>query len=510
MVKSNLVLSSGAHTRHEALAAGVLDDPSFLRTLLAVSGDSIKILDLTGRLVFASERGRQQAAPQDMSGLAACDWAGGWEGDDAQQARDAVRAALEGRISRFTGAARTMDGVPRWWDVQVAPILDASHQPERLLVISRDVTERQSAERRQAALIELGDTLRDLSDPAAITTAAARILGRALQAGRAAYAQSADAGALVIGPNWTGAGLTNAQGVVRAENFGDSFERLARGEVLASHDMADPSGMAAAVGAGQAAQIRALMAVPLVMGARLRGVLLVHDTVPRAWTATEKDFARGVADRCTAALAEAEAEARQVFLNAELSHRMKNILAMAQAIALQTMRAAPDVASATEVLSGRLSALGKAHDILLGGGHSGGNVRSVVEGALRMHDDRRADRFVLRGEHLAVGHRAGLPLALIVHELATNAAKFGALSSETGAVDVAWTVVDEQGEPTLALTWTEHGGPPVQAPARRGFGSRLIERGLAGQLGGAAVLDYAASGLVCSISIGVAALQAQD
>jgi PAS domain S-box-containing protein len=498
----------------------MLDDPAFLQTLLTISGDSIKILDLSGRLLFSSTRGQHETQADDFAGMAACDWASGWEGEDEQHAREAVRAAKEGRATRFTGAARSMQGVPRWWDVHVAPIHDAQRQPERLLVVSRDVTERQNAERRQAALIELGDTLRQLSDPAEITAAAARILGRALQAGRAAYAQagaamgapggsqSGEAGTLVIGPNWTGAGLANMDGVVRAEDFCDAFARLARGEVLSADEVTNVSGMIASVGVDQAAQIRSLMAVPLVIGGRLRGALLVHDTVPRSWSATEKDFARGVADRCAAALGEAEAEARQVFLNAELSHRMKNILAMAQAIALQTMRVATDVPSATEVLTGRLTALGKAHDILLGGGHSGGNLASVIEGALRMHDDRRSHRFTLRGPHVAVGHRAGLPLALIVHELATNAAKFGALST-AGAVEIAWRV-EEAAEPKLVLTWTERGGPPVAAPARRGFGSRLIERGLSGQLGGTASLDYPASGLVCTIEIGVAALRAQD
>ena len=318
-----------------------------------------------------------------------------------------------------------------------------------------------------------------------------------------------EAESLVIGPNWTGDGLANMDGVVRAENFANAFARLARGEVVAVDDVTNVSGMIASVGVDQAAEIRSLMAVPITVGGRLRGALLVHDTVARIWSATEKDFARGVADRCAAAMGEAEAEARQVFLNAELSHRMKNILAMAQAIALQTMRVATDVPSATEVLTGRLTALGKAHDILLDGGHSGGNLASVIEGALRMHDDRRSHRFALDGPHVAVGHRAGLPLALIVHELATNAAKFGALSTEAGAVDIAWRI-DEAAEPKLVLTWTEHGGPPVAAPARRGFGSRLIERGLSGQLGGTATLDYPASGLICTIEIGVAALQAHD
>ncbi len=485
-------------------------DPAFLRALLATSGDCIKILDLSGRVIFMSDSGRDLMAVEDFATIQHCVWSSFWEGAHTLTAQSAVRGALAGQPSRFTGPARTLKGELRWWDVDVSPIFGPHGRPERLLVVSRDVTDRKAAERRQSALIELGDTLRDLAEPAAITAASAAILGRGLLAGRAAYAEMAASGDLVIGHNWTGDGLASAQGCVRRADFPDAFDRLARGDVVAADDVTPSPGFAAAIGAEASASIRALMAVPLLLDGRLRGAMLVHDVAVRAWGQTECEFARGVADRCAAALAKAEAEAHQQFLNAELSHRMKNILAMAQAIALQTMRVSTDVATATEVLSGRLSALGKAHDILLGGGHSGGNVSSIVQGALRMHDDRRPDRFHLSGPHVAVGHRAGLPLALIVHELATNAAKFGALSTADGAVDIAWSEQQENGEPSLVLTWTERGGPPVNPPARRGFGTRLIERGLSGQVGGVTTLAYPPGGLVCTITVALAGLQSQD
>jgi two-component sensor histidine kinase len=496
--------------RHAPLELGALGDAAFLQCLLASSGDCIKVLDLEGRLVFMSEGGRRVMEVDDFSRIAFSAWSSFWNDGGGEQAREALNAAQSGQSSRFTGLACTMKGDPRWWDVQVAPIFGADGQPERLLVISRDVTAQKAAALRQAALIELGDTLRDLSKPAEITGAAAAILGRALQASRAAYAEIVAGGGLSIGPNWTGAGLHNVQGHVRREDVGEAFARLAAGEVIAADDVAASPGLIAAIGTEDAKLIRALMAAPLILGGKLRGALLVHDVVARAWDATERDFARGVADRCAAALAKAEAEAHQSFLNAELNHRMKNILAMAQAIALQTMRVSTDVATATEVLSGRLSALGKAHDILLGGGHAGGNMRSVIEGALRMHDDRRPDRFHLSGPHVPVGHRAGLPLALAIHELATNAAKFGALSTANGAVTVDW-ILDEDGEaPGLVLVWTERGGPLVVPPQRRGFGSRLIERGMSGQVGGVASLEYAPSGLVCTIRVLLSGLQSQD
>jgi PAS domain S-box-containing protein len=514
MASIESVRPSTSPARFPAVPSGCVTDPvadgGFLRALLASSGDCIKILDLAGRVTFMSESGRELMAVEDFASIEHCVWSSFWQGPHGLTAQAAVRVAVSGKPSRFTGPAHTMKGELRWWDVDVSPIFGPQGRPERLLVVSRDVTDQKAAERRQSALIELGDTLRDLAQPAEITAAAAAILGRGLLAGRAAYAEMTASGDLAIGRNWTGDGSAGAQGCVRRADFPEAFAQLARGEVVAAGDVPPSPGFAAAIGEEASASIRALMAVPLLLDGRLRGAMLVHDMTVREWGQTECEFARGVVDRCAAALAKAEAEAHQQFLNAELSHRMKNILAMAQAIALQTMRVSTDVATATEVLSGRLSALGKAHDILLGGGHSGGNVRSIVQGALRMHDDRRPDRFHLSGPQVAVGHRAGLPLALIVHELATNAAKFGALSTDAGAVDIVWSEQPVNGEPSLVLHWTERGGPPVSSPVRRGFGTRLIERGLSGQVGGLTTLRYEPGGLVCTITVALAGLQAQD
>jgi len=512
MVTGNPVLSGSRPARRNMAeqADDAPQDHAFLRSLLASSGDCIKILDLSGRLIFMSEGGRQVMEVEDFAAIRHCAWSSFWTDGEAGLAADAVRSAASGKTARFLGTARTMKGDPRWWDVHVSPIFGADGRPDRLLVMSRDITEQHAAERRQSALVELGDTLRSLSQPADITIAAASILGRALDAGRAAYAGIGAAGELVIGRNWTGVGLSNVEGVVRREDFADAFMRLAAGEVLATDHVQVTPALVAAIGEEASASIRSLMAVPVILNGQLHGAMLVHDTAARAWGQTEKDFARGVADRCAAALAKAQAEAHQLFLNAELSHRMKNILAMAQAIALQTMRVSTDVATATEVLSGRLTALGKAHDILLGGGHAGGNMNAVIGGALRMHDDRRPDRFHLSGPHVPVGHRAGLPLALVIHELATNAAKFGALSADAGAVDIDWRVDTDSAEPAVVLSWTERGGPQVEPPTRRGFGTRLIERGLSGQVGGVTALDYATGGLVCTIRVPLAGLQAQD
>ncbi|WP_133123690.1 sensor histidine kinase, partial [Methylobacterium frigidaeris] len=200
------------------------------------------------------------------------------------------------------------------------------------------------------------------------------------------------------------------------------------------------------------------------------------------------------------------AEAQQEILNRELSHRLKNTLAMVQAIAVQTLRNATDPAAAREALVARLVALGKAHDILLTGAGESASLRAVLEGALAIHDDGRLGRFRLTGPPVPCGAPAALSLALMAHELATNAVKYGALRTPDGHVTLDWTVTDAAA-PVLALRWQEHGGPLVTPPARKGFGSRLIERSLAGTVDGEVATHYPPEGVVCTLTAPLAELR---
>ncbi|MGF3022006.1 PAS domain S-box protein [Methylobacterium aquaticum] len=200
------------------------------------------------------------------------------------------------------------------------------------------------------------------------------------------------------------------------------------------------------------------------------------------------------------------AEAQQEILNRELSHRLKNTLAMVQAIAVQTLRNATDPAAAREALVARLVALGKAHDILLTGEGEGADLRAVLDSALAIHDDGRPGRFRLQGPPVPCGARAALSLALMAHELATNAVKYGALRSPDGHVTLDWTITDPA-DPVLALRWQEHGGPRVTPPSRKGFGSRLIERGLAGTVDGEVATHYPPEGVVCTLTAPLAELR---
>lgn len=194
------------------------------------------------------------------------------------------------------------------------------------------------------------------------------------------------------------------------------------------------------------------------------------------------------------------AEERQLLLTRELQHRVKNTLAMVSAIANQTIRRASDPVQGLEAFSGRISALAKAHDILVETSWTSAPMADVVAQTLLIHHPGRAERLAWDGPQIMLSARQALALSLALHELATNAAKYGALSTEDGKVAIRWTV-GQRGSEGLPMTfvWRESGGPPVVAPEKRGFGSRLIKQSLGAEFGGELDLAYEPDGLVCSM-----------
>jgi two-component sensor histidine kinase len=202
-----------------------------------------------------------------------------------------------------------------------------------------------------------------------------------------------------------------------------------------------------------------------------------------------------------------QAEDHQRFLVAELSHRVKNTLAMVQSIATQTMRDATSLEEAREAFGARIAALAQAHDLLIQEQWASAGIRSVVKAATSMHESAEGQRFNVNGPDLLLGPKAALGLALALHELCTNAVKFGSLSIAGGHVELAWQITQAIGGPQLHLTWTERGGPEVRAPSRKGFGSRLLNRGLAGSFGGTVEISYPPTGVVLTLVAPLAAVR---
>ena len=195
-----------------------------------------------------------------------------------------------------------------------------------------------------------------------------------------------------------------------------------------------------------------------------------------------------------------QAEQRQQLLVGEVKHRIKNLLATVQAIARQTLKGAP--AEEREAFIARLMALANAQDLLTLERWNRAAVHEVVDRALRPFEAKHNARFLTKGpEDVWVDAQRASLLTMALHELATNAVKYGALSNGYGVVSLGWEVTGEEDAQSVRLTWRELGGPLVLPPERKGFGSFLIERALQGSGGGGAKLDFNPNGLICSLEV---------
>lgn len=190
---------------------------------------------------------------------------------------------------------------------------------------------------------------------------------------------------------------------------------------------------------------------------------------------------------------------RQLLLN-ELNHRVKNTLATVQSIASQSFRR--EVGSQSYPwFEGRLIALSKAHDVLSRENWKAADLQEVVAQAIAPFQADGHQRFVTQGPLQRLRPKQALALSMALHELCTNASKYGALSNHLGQVSLSWEVVKENGLPRLMIRWHEVDGPPVEPPISKGFGSRMLERGLAGELNAQVRLAFLKDGLICDIEV---------
>ena len=573
----------------------------FLRGVLAASGDIIKVLDLDGRVQFVNESGLQALEighPDELRGGA---WSAIWSGDGRDQAAAALDVAREGGLGRFQGRADTFAGTPRYWDVQVTPILSSSGRPERLLAVSRDITATRTAEivlhealslntlilessrdcivvldlqaRTQfispggVAAMEIDDISANLglswlrlwqgaelaAAKAAVADACAGRIGR-FQGFCPTHKGSPKWWDVVISPLSGGDGrperlVSIGRDITETREAQRRLERseerlqlalgasrivgiwdlaLLAGTIFGDANFARLHGMNAAEAASgapvtqifrnmhpdDAAEVRAQLAA-LIAGAdslHMEHRLTQQDGSER-WVVAHGRLVRdatGTPVRLPGALVDVterrENEQRLRLLMEELAHRSKNTLAVVQSIASQTMRGEGAIADARQALISRLQALASAHDVLLQNSWTQAGLRSLVEATARLHASAPdgGTRLIIGGPDVTLAPQAALSFAMVLHELGTNAVKYGALSAPAGRVDVRWSI--REGD-KLHFVWSEHGGPAVLPPQRQGFGSRLIQRSLASDLQATVDYAYPPQGVVLTLDAPLAALQ---
>jgi two-component sensor histidine kinase len=199
------------------------------------------------------------------------------------------------------------------------------------------------------------------------------------------------------------------------------------------------------------------------------------------------------------------AERLQRLILEELHHRVKNTLAIVQAITSQSLRTAVDTRHASEAISARISALGRVHDLLLRTNWSGVMLPELLKAAVEPFDSVGGGQFRISPAQIEINAVAALPFVMTINELCTNATKHGALSVSEGRVEIMTDV--NEGRGTFHFRWTEENGPLVMEPKNRSFGMRLIEKGFAEQFSGSARMQFKPSGVVCEIDVPIATIQ---
>jgi two-component sensor histidine kinase/ActR/RegA family two-component response regulator len=200
------------------------------------------------------------------------------------------------------------------------------------------------------------------------------------------------------------------------------------------------------------------------------------------------------------------ADKLQKLILEELHHRIKNTLATVSAVASQSIRTATSLDHAQQAIEGRLVALGRAHDLLMQASWANASLAQTVRGATEPYDSKGAGRFSIDGPDIAIASGAVIALAMTFNELGTNTTKFGALSTPSGRVQIAWKIDDETHR--LQLTWSETGGPAVEKPTRRSFGTRMMGS-LGQQLNGMVQLAYKPAGFVYILDVPLSSLTAK-
>lgn len=591
-----------------------IDVSILLNAILTSSDDRTEILDFEGRLLFMSEGGKRVMEIDDFATLKDSFWPDFWSGEASAAAKKAVATAAAGGNARFTGAANTAKGNPRFWDVQVQALAGPDGRPRYLLSISRDISGERSAKAEIAKLLEdekraaqrEAETLRRLlldapsfmcllegpehvfkiANKAYLQLVGHRdLIGRQV---REAVPEVAGQGFYELldqvyssGEAFIGSGVN--MNVQRAP--GGPFESIYLNFVY--QPVFDERGRVNGIFV-EGSDVTDLKRAELTLRRKeLQLELALEAAEMGVWECTVVDgrfidlkederamrllnrradedvnfegFASRVHPDDRLALSESaeralapdgdgildveyrmlerpdmpahwvharakvvttdgvtkfvgtvrdiselkDAEARQHMVSGELQHRIKNLLAMVGAIATQTLRG-DDIADRRQTFNARLHVLAEAQNMLMSTEWESAGIYDTLRAALAPHDGSDG-RFDISGPDFTMTPKQSLSMALTLHELATNATKYGALSNDTGRIKISWTIgrIGDRKD-ALEFVWRETGGPQVSEPKSKGFGSRLISRVLAADFNGEVRINYPAEGVTCMLTANLA------
>jgi PAS domain S-box-containing protein len=443
--------------------------------------------------------------------------------DAYDRLRPNVARALAGESLTFEGEVDYQDAGVRHIQAQYVPDIAPAGDIPGYYVLVTDISDRKKAEaemarmlageRRRAALLYLGQRLRDETDPPAIARVASRMLAEQLGVARAGYAEmdpDSHTANIIADDGRTEGGVIPLEGrTFRLDDFGPSMSAdMHAGRTVSVGDVALDSRTHTpdALEAYAAIGVRAFATISLIKAGRMSAYLFVADDRPRAFSADETAFVADVAELIWSASQRARsdqalmraAETERLLIR-EVDHRAKNVLAVVQSLAQLTPFESKE--QYVQALSGRIGSLARAHSLLSTARWSGVDLHDLLRLELDPYGGAESlgggEQVVLDGPPVLIDAQAAQSLALVVHELATNASKYGALARPEGRLAVVW---DWRGPDVLSLVWREAAGAPIVAPTRRGFGSTLIESAVK-QIGSRVAIDWRPQGLEVSLAI---------
>lgn len=422
-----------------------------------------------------------------------------------------IRTGL--RVDHYETVRRRKDG--RLIDVSltVSPVRNAEGQIIGASKVARDISDRKSAEQalaqradEQAALFEFTDRLYRAVSRSDVFEAALDAITRGLRCDRASILLF-DAGGVMRFVAWRGL----SDGYRKAVDGHSPWTTESRDPPpihINDIETADlPDELRNTIrGEG----IGALAFFPLLARGRVIGKFMAYCREPHRFTAAELDLGVTIARQLGFSLERTQSEEQRDILVAELSHRVKNTLTTVQSIARQTFAGGGDMRAVQTSFEARLGALAQTHTRLAEENWAGVSLETILLDELTPYRGENGANIRLEGPRIELNAKSAVMLGMVIHELATNAAKHGALSTEEGAVEVRWELDGPAAEGRqLAIHWTESGGPRVQAPTRNGFGRLLLERAVPMSLMGSVQLDFQERGLSAVLRVPVAKIAGQ-
>lgn len=381
---------------------------------------------------------------------------------------------------------------PIWLHAQGAVHKNEDGEPARLVGIVVDVTDQREQLRMQEARLEFADAVRDIKDRVEIAELVSRVIGETLHVDRAGHCLMEDDDTVIVEAEWNAPGSNSVVGRHRLKDFGDFASLMRAGKDVVVDDTQDSPHVDRADLLDDLG-VRSMVNLPMIENGELKAALFVNNAMPRQWTEAEIMFLGAMLDRTYSAMDRLRLAEERDALTAEITHRMKNVLTLAQVVVKQSLQGA-GVDDQMRTIEARLRALAAAQDVLTQAQEKNVDIRSVVNATLAPHIPPD-DRIDITGPAYLLNSQQVIGLSLALHELATNAAKYGALSNDTGQVTIEWTAADDK----FSFQWVESGGPSVSVPSEQGFGSTVLNRVVGSYFDGASKLAFEENGVRFSI-----------